>query len=92
MEQRVRDFLLFVRTCEGSPIFVGHSQFFKAFCSTRIAEHFQGDPETRSNMQSRRLGNATVLAVQVAFTDTERVAEIVNAEVLFADGNAQWTK
>lgn len=90
VQQRVRDFLAFVRSCEGTPIFVGHSQFFKAFYSTRISENFQGDPETSANMKKYRLGNATVLAVEVSFENNEKVAEIINAEVLFADSSPQW--
>jgi len=92
-QDRVREFLSFVRQCDAqTPIIVGHSQFFKAFYSKRISEVLSHNrPEMSANMQKYRLGNATVLAVTVSFVDSATgatEAEIVDADILF-DGSFQ---
>jgi broad specificity phosphatase PhoE len=89
-QNRVREFLSFIRDCESKiPIIVGHSQFFKAFYSSRISKVLSNSqPETSANMQRYRLGNGTVLAVTVSFVGSE--AEIVDADILFEGSESQW--
>ena len=50
VQDRVRDFLCFVRYCEAErPLFVGHSLFFKAFYSKRVSESSFIRPKEKSN-------------------------------------------
>ena len=96
VQVRVREFLRFIRDCPAqAPIIVGHSQFFRAFYSTRISGAFaESNPDLCANLRRRRLGNGTVLAVTVKFTAveksaTEAEAVITNAAILF-EGSESW--
>jgi broad specificity phosphatase PhoE len=71
VDERVMDFLSLVRYCPHShPIFVGHSLFFKALCSTRVSRMLDKNrPLLAERLGNHRLSNATVLALTVVFTD-----------------------
>jgi len=71
VDERVMDFLSLVRYCpHHTPIFVGHSLFFKALCSTRVSRMLDKNrPLLAERLGSQRLANATVLALTVVFTD-----------------------
>jgi hypothetical protein len=91
-QNRVREFLSFIRDCDAKiPIIVLHSQFFKAFYSSRISKVLlNNQPEMSANMQRYRLGNGTLMAVTVSFAGSE--AEIVDADILFEGSESQWVR
>jgi hypothetical protein len=89
--ERVREFLTFSRYCEHNlPVFVGHSLFFKAFCSSRIsAVMSRKRPHLSANLKKFRLSNASLLAVTVKYTDLDNgcsEAVVVDADLLFGGG------
>jgi len=68
-QERVREFLTFVRYCDSQvPVIVGHSLFFKAFYSKRVSNDLMKNRRALSeNLKKFRLSNAALLAVTVTF-------------------------
>eukprot|EP01034_Spumella_vulgaris_P021476 gene21476-27511_t len=89
-QDRVREFLSFVRHCDAQlPIFVGHSLFFKAFYSKRISTVLLNNrPDTSANLKKFRLSNASLLAVTVSFIDDDGSTDalITDADLIFGGG------
>jgi hypothetical protein len=89
-QDRVREFLSFVRHCDAQlPIFVGHSLFFKAFYSKRISTVLLNNrPDTSANLKKFRLSNASLLAVTVSFVDMDGATDaiITDADLIFGGG------
>lgn len=88
VETRVREFLNLVRNCDAEvPVFVGHSQFFKAVCSQRVSDTLAHNrPEFSDKMRRLRMGNSTVMAITFEFNDQidgSTEATIVDADFLF---------
>jgi hypothetical protein len=88
---RVREFITFSRYCEYNlPVFVGHSLFFKEFCSKRIsAVMCRKRPHLSANLKRYRLSNASLLAVTVKYVDLDNgacEAVVVDADLLFGGG------
>jgi len=93
--ERMLDFLAVVRYSDSeTPVFVGHSLFFKLFYSTRLSKMLDKNrPLLADKLQRFRLSNATVLAVTVVFPDDGEggaqsldEAVILDADVLFGGG------
>ena len=89
--ERVREFITYSRYCPHNlPVFVGHSLFFKAFCSKRIsAVMSRKRPHLSANLKKYRLSNATLLAVTVRYLDLDNgcsEAVILDADLLFGGG------
>jgi len=87
--ERIGDFISFSRHCDSQcPIFVGHSLFFKSFYSRRLSPIIERiRPELSENLKKYRLGNASVLAVTLLYSnnkDTE--CTILDADVIFGSG------
>lgn len=88
---RVREFITFSRYCDYNlPVYVGHSLFFKAFCSKRIsAVMCRKRPYLSANLKRYRLSNASLLAVTVKYTDLDNgcsEAVIIDADLIFGGG------
>lgn len=86
---RLKEFISFARYCDAkTPIFVGHSLFFKNFYSKKVSEVLsKRRPELVENLRKYRLGNATVLAVTVLFSaHDDGECMILDADVLFGGG------
>jgi len=86
VETRVQDWLDFVRYHEAeTPIFVGHSLFYKAFYSKRMSAGFKAaKPELAAKLAKHKLGNAVLMYVEVDFSG--EVPEIADAHILFGGG------
>lgn len=89
-EQEIRlvEFSTFVRLCDDdSPIFVGHSLFFRNFCSKRISTFLaRNRPMLTSNMRQNKLGNGTLIAVTILFNDIDNGCSdctIIDADLIF---------
>eukprot|EP01041_Mallomonas_annulata_P006382 gene6382-12905_t len=98
VQRRVDDFLNFIRYSEvDTPIFVGHSLFFKAMYNCRISKALEANrPELAANMKKYKLDNANVMAITVGYIDnedgeTKPGSIILDADILF-DGNLQVPK
>ncbi len=89
-QDRVREFISFVRHCDAKlPIFVGHSLFFKAFYSKRISTVLLNNrPQISENLKKFRLSNASLLAVTVSFVEMDSSTEaiITDADLIFGGG------
>lgn len=88
-QDRVLEFINYARYCDfKTPVFVGHSLFFKAFYSRRVSKLLATyRPELAENMRKYRLSNATLLAVHVLFSDDlDGDALILDADILFDGG------
>jgi hypothetical protein len=88
---RVREFITFSRHCDYNlPVFVGHSLFFKEFCSKRIsAVMCRKRPHLSANLKRYRLSNASLLAVTVKYVDLDNgcsEAVVVDADLIFGGG------
>jgi hypothetical protein len=87
----VREFITFSRHCDYNlPVFVGHSLFFKEFCSKRIsAVMCRKRPHLSANLKRYRLSNASLLAVTVKYADLDNgcsEAVVVDADLIFGGG------
>jgi broad specificity phosphatase PhoE len=90
-QERLLDFLATLRYSDGeSPIFVGHSLFFKGLVQSRISKMLEKNrPILSGNLQRHRLANATVLALTAVFPDDQvncDEAVLLDADVLFGGG------
>lgn len=93
IQNRVEDWLKFTRfSDENVPVFVGHSLFWKAFYKRRISEILETNrPELVKKMQKKKMGNAAIMAVTVAYLDEPVVEKgilksksiILDAHMLF---------
>eukprot|EP01041_Mallomonas_annulata_P015477 gene15477-32711_t len=95
VQRRVDDFLNFIRYSEvETPIFVGHSLFFKAMYSCRVSKALEANrPELAANMKKYKLDNANIMAITVGYInnlDDSKTpkAVILDADILF-DGTLQ---
>lgn len=86
IQSRIEDWLDFVRFHEAqTPVFVGHSLFFKAFYSRRMSAAFKrAKPELAAKMAKHKLGNAVMMYVEVDFSG--KTPEITDAHILFGGG------
>ncbi len=86
-EERMREFANFIRYCEDtSPIFVGHSLFFKTFCNRRISTYLaRNRPALVANMRKYKLGNAVLLAVTLVFTNSDVGNGCCDGKIVDAD-------
>ena len=73
MNDRMCEFLDFAQFCEAeTPIFVGHSNFFRHFYANHMSEVVEYNrPHLAADMRKFRLSNACCLAVTVLFEDEE---------------------
>ncbi len=86
-EERMREFANFIRYCEEtSPIFVGHSLFFKTFCNRRISTYLaRNRPALVANLRKYKLGNAVLMAVTLVFTNTNTGNGCCDGKIVDAD-------
>ena len=90
-QDRIREFISFVRYSDATtPVFVGHSLFFRAFYSKRVSNMLSKNrPDLAANMRKFRLSNATLLAVTLHFLDLPNGntdATILDADLIFGGG------
>jgi bisphosphoglycerate-dependent phosphoglycerate mutase len=90
--ERVLEFVNFTRYCgDEIPIFVGHSLFFKLFCSQRISSTLMKNrPALAANLRRYKLSNATVIAVALKYYDDGNEGkcdcEIIDADLIYGGG------
>ena len=86
-EERMREFANFIRYCdEASPIFVGHSLFFKTFCNRRISTYLaRNRPALVANMRRYKLGNAVLMAITLVFTNSNTGNGCCDGKIVDAD-------
>ena len=75
----MREFLSFERYNDSrTSIYVGHSLFFKAFYSKRVAKAFhQKHEELAAKMLRWKLDNAALIAITVEFFDSGQETEAI---------------
>jgi len=90
--ERIQEFVNFTRYCGDMPIFVGHSLFFRLFCSQRVSSTLMKNrPALASNLRRYKLSNATLIAIALKYYDDVEGggkcdAEIVDADLIFDGG------
>ena len=86
--ERMSEFVNFTRYCDGgSPVFVGHSLFFRQFCASRISTYLKRNrPALASRIKKFKLANATLLAVTLQYNVDSMAADgSVGCTILDAD-------
>ncbi len=80
VEDRTSDFIRSAFYCESAtPIFVGHSNFFRYFCSKHLSDAIKVNrPILSSNLEKFRLSNATMLAVTILFEPPREESQVDN--------------
>lgn len=73
------------------PIFVGHSNFFRLFCSQRVSSTLMKNrPALASNLRRYKLSNATLIAIALKYYDDGEDgncgAEVIDADLIYEGG------
>ena len=93
-DERMSEFINFTRYCRGSsPIFVGHSLFFRYFCAKRLSTYLlRNRPVLASKIKKLKLANATLLAVTLQYntdglnSDGSIGCTIIDADLICGGG------